>query len=669
MESLKRLKKKEKIKDLKIYHEIKKCICTVSDEAFKALNHDQLDAIGEALCKNQSDDMIINELKRVDIPQIIINELLKLPNYPKFGHISVLVCKEFLPFLMEGLTYNKACEAAGYNFKAETNKKQMYLPAITSESNDIINPVVKRAVSQTIKVINAIIGEMNKSPVYINIELSRELSKDYDKRRKIEDQQKQNAAFNEKYLEQLREYVSNPSGFDLVKYKLWKEQDGRCMYSGESIQLDRLCEPGYVDVDHIVPYSICFDDRMVNKVLVLSKENRQKGNKLPLQYLQGSERENFIIRVTHSNIKFNKKQQLLKETITDEDEWKQRNLQDTQYISAFMNRYINDNLLFSDSGSDKKRRVTAVNGAITSYVRKRWGIQKFREDGDTHHAVDAVVIGCITQSMINRISRYSYYKETKDNGDYVIDTDTGEFITRFPTPWPHFLDELTIRLNEDEQRLHSMLTDVNYDSYLDVNIDKIKPMFVSRASNHKVTGAAHKETIRSGRLEQNDKSISKVSLTDLKLDKSGNIKGYYNPESDLLLYEALRKRLLEYEGDGKKAFSSYEFHKPKADGSQGPLVKKVKICETSTSFVHVHNGKGVADNDSMIRCDVFYVENDGYYFVPIYVSDTVKDQLPSIAPIAGVDKNGKKKRNKCVMKILYFPYTQMILFEYIQKRI
>jgi len=101
-----------------------------------------------------------------------------------------------------------------------------------------------------------------------------------------------------------------------------------------------------------------------------------------------------------------------------------------------------------------------------------------------------------------------------------------------------------------------------------------------------------------------------------------------------LLYEALKKRLAEFGNDGKKAFSGIVFRKPKADGTEGPIVKKVKIMDTTSSFVRVCESKGAAENDHMVRCDVFYVENDGYYFVPVYVADTVKDALPQYAPIA-----------------------------------
>ncbi len=639
------LEKKTKLKDLDAYHKIRKCIEARSRTAFAELTHDHLDAIGEALSKNQSDEKIRFDLRLAEISDPVIEALLELPNFSKFGHLSVKACKRILPHLAAGLTYDKACTAAGYRFKADERTEQRYLPPLPVDDREITSPVAKRSISQTIKVINAIIREMQTSPTYINIELSRELSRDFNERNRIKKAQEDNAALNEALMGKLlNEYgVINPTGQDLVKMKLWQEQDGRCMYSGEAIEIERLSEPGYVDVDHIVPYSVCFDDRLANKVLVLAGENRQKGNRLPLQYLQGTRRDEFVVRVNSSNLKWAKKSRLLKENISDEAEWKERNLRDTQFIAAYLRGYIEENLLFSPFNGGKKRHVMAVNGAITSYVRKRWGIRKIRENGDLHHAVDATVIGCITQGLVNRISRYSYYKETKDNGDYFVDEETGELLTKFPTPWPHFSKELAIRMTPNATALREMLTAANYASYSEVDLDAVKPPFVSRMCNHKSTGAAHEETVRSGRLADGGLVVSKVPLTSLKLE-DGEIKGYYNPDSDRLLYEALKERLTLFGGDGKRAFADGVFRKPKADGTDGPEVKKVKIIGTSSGVVLVQDHRGVANNDSMVRCDVFFVEGDGYYFVPVYVADTVKESLPQYAPMAGKDANGQKKR-------------------------
>ena len=102
------------------------------------------------------------------------------------------------------------------------------------------------------------------------------------------------------------------------------------------------------------------------------------------------------------------------------------------------------------------------------------------------------------------------------------------------------------------------------------------------------------------------------------------------PQSDRLLYEALKAQLAKFGGSGEKAFAE-PFRKPKSDGTPGPIVKKVKLCEKATLSVPVLDGKGAADNDSMVRIDVFFVENDGYYFVPVYVSDTIRSELPDRA--------------------------------------
>ena len=58
------------------------------------------------------------------------------------------------------------------------------------------------------------------------------------------------------------------------------------------------------------------------------------------------------------------------------------------------------------------------------------------------------------------------------------------------------------------------------------------------------------------------------SITDLKLNKDGEIDGYFNPSSDTLLYNALKERLIAFGGNGKKAFAE-PFFKPRADGTPG----------------------------------------------------------------------------------------------------
>lgn len=352
---------------------------------------------------------------------------------------------------------------------------------------------------------------------------------------------------------------------------------------------------------------------------MLASENRQKGNRLPLQYLQGKRRDDFIVYTKASVKNYRKRQNLLKEKLSEEDSkgFMQRNLQDTQYIASFMLNYIRSHLAFADFPAAGKKRVVAVNGAVTAFLRKRWGLGKVRADGDLHHAVDAAVIACTTDGMIQRVSRFYTHIETSDT--------RGE---RFPEPWPRFRDELMQRLSACPQE---NLMQINPVYYQNVDIASIRPVFVSRMPRHKMTGAAHKETIK-GRLDDAH-TVQRRSITDLKLDKEGEIAGYFNPSSDTLLYNALKEQLTAFGGDGKKAFAE-PFFKPRADGTPGAQVRKVKVYDKATSMVAVHEGKGVADNDTMVRIDVYFVPGDGYYWVPIYVADTVKPELPNKAVVA-----------------------------------
>lgn len=625
------VEKNTKFTFLKAYHIFKKTFGDTFDMWDNAKKND----LAYALTVNKTDSSIKAYLSEKGFSDDEIQAALTIPSFTKFGNLSNRAMDKMIPYLEQGYLYNEAAEKAGYNFKADDKCAGIYLPANAKDApelDDIVNPVVRRAVSQTIKVVNAIIREMGCSPTYVNIELARELSKSYDERIKSDIENKKNQARNDAVMERLRtEFrLIDPKGQDLIKLRLWEEQQGICLYSGKPIPVERLFESGFCEIDHIIPYSISFDDRTNNKALVLTKENREKGNRLPLQYLSGKAADDFRIRIQTSSLRYLKKKNLLKESITDDDysSFKQRNLQDTQYICRFMKNYIEKYLMF-----EGKTMVIAVNGAATSYIRKRWGIKKIREDGDTHHAIDACVIACTTQGMIQKISIYSKYKETEymdENGEiYDIDKKTGELINRFPMPYPTFCKELEMLTSNDPQRILNEQFFPNYDGS-----EQLNPIFVSRMPTRKVTGAAHKATLRKP-VKENGQNyvVQKISLTSLKLDNDGEIANYYMPQSDRLLYNALKARLTAFNGDAKKAFAE-PFYKPKSDCSRGPLVRKVKTIEKSSLTVPLANNTAAADNDSMVRVDVFYVNGEGYYLVPIYVADTVKKELPSRAIVA-----------------------------------
>ena len=612
--------KKEKITALPCYHKMRKALNTLKKDYIRSVSRDRLDAAATALTYFKNEEKLRTALEQAQFEPLEIEALMTLPSFTEFGHISVKACRKLIPYLEQGMNYNDACQAAGYDFQGNQNgEKSQFLPASTEEMEDITSPVVRRAVAQTIKVVNAIIREQGESPVNIHLELAREMSKNHKQRQDLADAMKENQTKNEKLMEELHDlFPGYPiSGQTLVKYRLWKEQKEVCAYSLQMMKLESvITDPSYAEVDHIIPYSRSLDDRRTNKVLVMTSENRKKGDRLPLEYLQGKRRDDFIV-YTKANVKdYRKRQNLLKEGLNavESKEFIQRNLQDTQYIASFMLNYIRGHLAFADCPAADKQRVVAVNGAVTAFLRKRWGLSKVRADGDLHHAVDAAVIACTTQGVIKRVSEF--YKRVE-----AYETHN----EHFPEPWPHFRDEVTQRLSACPQE---NLMKINPAYYQDVDIANIKPVFVSRMPRHKVTGKAHEDTVRS-RVNDECTAVRK-SITELSLGKDGEIKDYFNPSSDTLLYKALKKRLTEFGGNAKKAFAE-PFYKPRTDGTPGAQVRKVKVVAKMNNTIPVRNGGGVAKGGDMIRIDVYYVPGDGYYWVPIYVADTVKPILPNRA--------------------------------------
>lgn len=647
---------KRKWPQMQSYHKLRTALDKVGKGAIGTLTEEQLNAVATILTECKSDAKRIAALREAGIPPQFDEALLPL-SFSKYGSLSVRAMQKLIPLLEEGLRYDEACtrvygDHRGLRSGQRTNRLSL------KDMEEITNPVVRRAVSQTIKVINAVVRTYGP-PDVVRIELAREMSRTFDERRKMEKRQDDNRAANERAKDQISEYKGDhATGLDIVKFKLYREQDGVCLYSGQNLDIARLFEPGYADVDHIIPYSRCFDDSYQNKVLVLASENRQKGNRLPYEYFGQDEARwhGYEVRVENLIHNYRKRQKLLKRRLTEEEStgFIDRNLKDTQYITRTVYNLIRNHLAFAESAY-RKKPVQAVNGAVTAMLRGRWGVQKIREDGDLHHCLDAAVIAATTPGLVQRLTAYNKHRETWERPPAgYVDPATGELIELpqearrdpFPKPWERFRQELEARLDPiDPRHQIDLLKLETYESD-----EEIKPVFVSRMPNHKVTGAAHAETIRSSK-GGDGFTVTKTPLTNLKLNKFGEIEGYYNPASDTLLYDALLARLKDFGGDGVKAFAQ-PFYKPKKDGSPGPRVDKVKIREKATVGLPVRDG--IAANGSMVRIDVFYVEDDGYYFVPIYVADTKKDRLPSKAPVAHKAYSAwKEMRNENFIFSLY----------------
>lgn len=638
-----------------------------SNKIVKALNDnlksdiELIDEIAEICTKYKSENLFRNAIAESKIiggrlDEETIEKLSKI-DMKGYGHLSLHVLREIMPYLEEGMAYSDAMQKAGHNHSEHNFEKQKYLG--TKEVYDAIggvtSPVVKRALSQTVKVIDAVIRQYG-SPYAINIELARDMSMTKDERDKLKKENDARAAKNEAIRENIAKLNAMPNSTNVLKYKLYEEQDHKCAYSMETLDINHLFEDGYYEIDHIIPYSRSFDDSFNNKVLVLKRENQNKRNSTPVEYFERIGRDYDEVLAFWKAVyqkRNRKKLEFLQKKEINESEWKNRALNDTRYASRMLANLIKDYLLFDEKSKDKYGRVETVKGAITSYLRRFWGVQKIREDGDKHHAVDAAIIACVTPKTKNKIERYNQIKESRKmrNGQYVLedgeicDSDYYDKNSHLVLPYPYkeFINELDARVMDEPVLMQNKLRLLGFNENYLMNA---KPFVVSRMTSRKAKGCINEATVFSSKYadnkyptvcDGNNVIVKRTALANLKLDKNGEINGYFQPEGDVALYNALKQRLVEFDGDAKKAFAT-PIRKP-CNSGQGNIVRTVKTYETYTGGgMLLEKNKGIVKNDGMIRVDLY--SKDGKYFgVPVYVADLYRGELPKRAATANKPQN------------------------------
>lgn len=646
------------------------------------------DEIARILSVYKEDAEVERELSKLDLPnKAKLIQVLLTVRFEKFSNLSFKALYRILPYMEKGQRYDEACIEAGYHHSQLHEAgagEHRYLPPFYvarekdgrlkfNEDLDIPrNPVVLRALNQARKVVNAMIKQYG-SPDEVHIEMARDLSRPLDERRDIERQQKEYRDRNEKdRLAFNAEYNSSGElkGREFEKWQLYREQHGKCVYSLQPLDMNRLFEMGYVEVDHALPYSRSFDDSKNNRVLVLTAENRNKGNMTPYEYLGGKEdsprwREFVAFVNSTKTYRQAKRNRLLRKDFGKEEasEFSDRNLNDTRYICRFFKNYVERYLKLA--GGSTSKRCVVVNGQLTSFLRRRWGLIKVRADSDRHHALDAVVVAACSHGMVKRLADYSRRRELAAAREGLVDMETGEIVNpamldqleqHFPTPWPHFRQELTARLYQDDlQSLRAELQGMGYD---DDAVQNVRTLFVSRAPQRRNSGAVHKETIyaQPERLKAKGSVTQKVAVNDLKIT---DIDKLVDPERNEKLYVALRvwvegreareKRAREIEKAAKEerraltAEESAEIErlralprKPDKQGSStGPIVRTVTMVIDKLSGIPIRGG--VAKNDTMLRVDVF-AKAGKYHLVPVYVHHKVTG-LPNRAVVAFKDED------------------------------
>ena len=435
---------KEIFHKFEVYNKMRKALLEIGID-ISNYSREELDKIGYIMTINTDKEALMEAFQEswIGLPEEVKQCFIDMRKsngalFNKWQSFSLKIMNELIPemyaqpkeqmtLLTEmGVTKGTQEEFAGLK----------YIP-VDVVSEDIFNPVVRRSVRISFKILNAVLKKY-KALDTIVIEMPRDRNSEEQKKR-INDSQK----LNEKEMEYIEKKLAvtygiklSPSDFSSqkqlsLKLKLWNEQDGICLYSGKTIDPnDIINNPQLFEIDHIIPRSISFDDARSNKVLVYRSENQKKGNQTPYYYLTHSHSEWSFEQYKATVMNLSKKKEyaisrkkiqnlLYSEDITKMDVLKgfiNRNINDTSYASRLVLNTIQNFFMANDADT----KVKVIKGSYTHQMRCNLKLDKNRDESYSHHAVDAMLIG---------YSELGYEAYHKLQGEF-IDFETGEILRK-----------------------------------------------------------------------------------------------------------------------------------------------------------------------------------------------------------------------------------------------
>ena len=402
------------------------------------------------------DNRMVQNMVRQQYPEVFSEEQLKKLNrlhYSGWGNF----CAKFLTGI-EGVHKDTGQQFTILQALWETNCNLMQLLSKEYTFQDVIDeynalsvgeiksvdydslvrdlytsPANKRAIWQTIQITEEIKKVMKSAPDKIFIEMARGEEKEKKRTQSRKDRLMELYAACESDVREWTKELDrwNERDFNSMKLYLYYTQMGRCMYTGEPIDLDDLMSGNSKwDRDHIYPQSKIKDDSIDNLVLVNKTENAKKSNGLLSLEVQKKQREFWKELLEGGFISKKKYDRLTRNSDFSEEE-----------LAGFISRQLVETRQSSKAVAELLKRIypdsqiVYVKASLASQFRKNnLHMLKSRRVNDYHHAKDAylnIVVGDVYDAKftsnpiawmkknyksnysINRVFDYDVYRGTE----------------------------------------------------------------------------------------------------------------------------------------------------------------------------------------------------------------------------------------------------------------
>ncbi|WP_413476686.1 type II CRISPR RNA-guided endonuclease Cas9 [Latilactobacillus fuchuensis] len=298
--------------------------------------------------------------------------------------------------------FDQAVTQANQALLADNNTQDVINELYTSPQN-------KKALRQILLVVADIQKAMKEqAPARILIEFARE--KQANPRLSTQRRRQVEQVYQELNNDQLNKELADPQYANLSKDRLFLYfmQGGRDMYTGESLNIDRLSE---YDIDHILPQAFIKDNSLDNRVLVSAKMNRSKSDQVPLNdYTE--ERFGKTMR--------SQWEQMLRAGLLTRRKYNNLTLNPDSINKYTMSGFINRQLvetrqviklatnLLVDQYADEDVQLVTVKSGLTHQMREDFNFPKNRNLNNHHHAFDAYLTAFVGLYLLKKYPKLAH---------------------------------------------------------------------------------------------------------------------------------------------------------------------------------------------------------------------------------------------------------------------
>ena len=504
------------------------------------------------------------------------------------------------------------------------------------------NPMAMRSLFRMKAVVNQLLkdGTIDENTI-AHIEFARELN-DANRRAALRRYQTDLRNEREKAREAIQDIVPNPSDDDILKYLLWTDQGGKCVYTGKTISLAALYNGTEFDIEHTIPRSMGGETTRENLTICDSRFNREKKKtQLPSQ-LAEQDRQLLLANIqdwkenyeeldkqirklkgasSGASTKDAKDRVIAKrhQLEMQRDFWRNKYnsfIIEEKDVQGFTRRQGTDISVISRYGRlyllSLFDRVDVVKGSMTAAFRKIWGIQpsyeKKNRENHVHHCIDAITIACMGKREYDELS--AYYHADEQNKYHSSDI-------LMPKPWQSFTEDI-MDIEKEILVAHYTANPMGKqtkkklrDSHGHIIRGKDnKPLYVTGAT---ARGALHMDT-QYGAIQKDGqiKYVLRMAIDDPRL-KAENI-----------VDEVVRKKVQDAIAQYGSIVKALEVGSIWMNEEKRIAIKKVRVYTSITDPLHIRKQRDLSKHEYK---HAIHVDNDANNLFLIYEGTNSKGDI------------------------------------------